>query len=54
MLGFLLEWVAAYYTREDSCSLARHQQLFADFRGAKRELNIPVPFKTPGRPTQPG
>jgi adenylate kinase family enzyme len=38
-LGFLLAWVEAYYTRDESCSLLRHQQLFRAFGGAKRELN---------------
>lgn len=38
MLDFLLGWVSAYYTRDDSCSLLRHEQLFQAFAGAKREL----------------
>lgn len=41
VLDFLLGWVRAYYTREDSCSLMRHQQLFEDFKGPKREVTVP-------------
>ncbi len=37
-LDFLLGWVRAYYTRDESCSLRRHEQLFSAFAGAKREL----------------
>jgi len=50
MLGFLLDWVRAYYTRDDSCSLARHRQLFDDFKGAKREFTAPVSFCAPEVP----
>ncbi len=42
LLDFLLEWVRAYYTRDESCSLVRHQRLFQDFNGVKRELTSPV------------
>jgi adenylate kinase family enzyme len=38
MLKFLLGWVREYYTRDESCSLRRHQQLFNAFAGSKREL----------------
>ena len=37
-LGFLLEWVAGYYTRDDAMSYARHQQLFDGFDGNKTEV----------------
>lgn len=46
MLAFLLEWVRAYYTREDSCSLQRHRRLFDEFRGAKRQCTAPVALGT--------
>jgi adenylate kinase family enzyme len=38
MLNSLLDWVRRYYTREESCSLGRHQQLFSAFTGSKREV----------------
>jgi adenylate kinase family enzyme len=38
MLDSLLNWVRDYYTRDESCSLGRHQQLFRAFAGRKREL----------------
>jgi adenylate kinase family enzyme len=38
MLEFLLGWVRGYYTRDESCSLRRHEQLFSAFGGPKREL----------------
>ncbi len=38
MLPFLLEWVSAYYTRSDRCSLAWHRRVFDAFNGAKREV----------------
>lgn len=41
MLDFLLGWVRAYYTRDESCSLVRHQQLFLAFGGPKREAVAP-------------
>ncbi|MGO8970613.1 MAG: hypothetical protein ACLQDQ_13720 [Myxococcaceae bacterium] len=47
LLDFLLEWVRAYYTRNESCSLSRHQQLFRDFNGLKRELRFPPVIPTP-------
>jgi adenylate kinase family enzyme len=46
MLAFLLEWVRAYYTREDSCSLQRHRRLFDEFRGAKRQCIAPAALGT--------
>jgi adenylate kinase family enzyme len=42
MLDFLLSWVRAYYTRDESCSLMRHQQLFQAFTGPKREVTLPL------------
>lgn len=39
-LAFLLEWVAAYYTREDAMSYARHRRLFNGFEGSKTEVNM--------------
>lgn len=41
-LGFLLSWVSAYYTRDESCSLRRHEQLFLAFAGPKREVRAPL------------
>lgn len=38
MLPFLLEWVSAYYTRSDRCSLAWHLRVFEGFEGAKRHV----------------
>ena len=43
LLEFLLQWVRAYYTRDESCSLVRHERLFQSFKGPKRELTSPVP-----------
>ena len=37
-LAFLLEWVAAYYTREDTLSYLHHRRLFDAFAGNKREV----------------
>lgn len=37
-LPMLLEWVAAYYTRNDDLSLAAHRRIFDGFPGPKREL----------------
>jgi len=37
-LGFLLEWVAGYYTRDDAMSYARHRQIFDGFSGNKTEV----------------
>ncbi len=45
MLDFLLGWVSAYYTREESCSLARHQRLFRAFAGPKREVTSPLQLR---------
>jgi adenylate kinase family enzyme len=47
MLDFLLGWVRAYYTRDESCSLLRHVQLFREFAGAKRELTREPDLATP-------
>lgn len=40
-LGFLLDWVAAYYTRQDSMSLHGHRALFDDYDGPKCDLRRP-------------
>jgi len=37
-LGFLLEWVAGYYTRDDAMSYARHRAIFDAFGGNKTEV----------------
>ena len=37
-LGFLLAWVAEYYTRDGPMSLRAHQALFARYAGSKVEL----------------
>lgn len=37
-LSFLLEWVGAYYTRDDACSYAYHRRVFDTFGGAKTEV----------------
>ncbi len=37
-LPALLDWVHAYYTRDDDLSLAAHRRLFDAFEGAKREV----------------
>jgi adenylate kinase family enzyme len=37
-LAMLLDWVRAYATRDDACSLAAHRALYDRFPGAKREL----------------
>jgi ribosomal-protein-alanine N-acetyltransferase len=37
-LPALLDWVRAYYTREDDLSLAAHRRLFDAFGGAKKEI----------------
>jgi hypothetical protein len=36
--AFLLEWVAAYYTRADTLSYLHHRRLFDAFAGSKREV----------------
>ena len=38
MLPFLLDWVAKYYERDDSCSYAWHRRLFDSHAGPKREI----------------
>ncbi len=43
MLPFLLEWVAQYDVRTDSCSLAWHRRVFDAFDGPKRELTEQQP-----------
>ena len=42
MLDFLLGWVRDYYTRDDSCSLLRHRELFRAYVGVKREIVTPL------------
>jgi len=37
-LGFLLEWVAGYYSRDDAMSYGRHRQIFDEFGGNKTEV----------------
>lgn len=37
-LAFLLEWVEAYYARDDVCSYAYHRRVFDAFGGAKAEV----------------
>jgi adenylate kinase family enzyme len=37
-LEFLLQWVAAYYERDDSMSWRAHQALFARYSGPKRRV----------------
>lgn len=37
-LGSLLDWVGEYETRDDDCSLRRHQAIFDGYGGAKREF----------------
>ncbi len=37
-LGFLLEWVAGYYSRDDAMSYGRHWQIFDEFGGNKTEV----------------
>ncbi len=38
-LEMLLDWIRAYPTREDVCSLNAHQQLYDNFEGIKSMLN---------------
>jgi adenylate kinase family enzyme len=38
MLPFLLDWVAAYYERDDAMSYRAHRRIFEGYGGAKREL----------------
>jgi hypothetical protein len=38
MLAALLAWVEAYYTRDDTCSLAAHRQLYDSYFGKKTEI----------------
>ena len=40
-LEFLLGWVRQYQSRTDEYSLARHRELFENFRGPKVELSAP-------------
>jgi len=37
-LGFLLEWVADYYSREGDLSFASHVELFESYAGSKRRV----------------
>lgn len=37
-LAFLLDWVAAYYTRDDDMSLKAHRRIFDAYAGPKREI----------------
>jgi hypothetical protein len=37
-LGFLLEWVAGYYERDDAMSSACHRRVFDGFCGNKTEI----------------
>lgn len=37
-LGFLLDWVRTYETRDDEFSLTRHRAIFDSFAGAKYEI----------------
>lgn len=37
-LAFLLDWVRAYYTRDDALSLAAHEALFHRYAGPKQRL----------------
>ncbi len=37
-LGFLLDWVAGYYTRDDAMSYGRHRRLFDGYGGNKTEV----------------
>jgi adenylate kinase family enzyme len=37
-LGFLLDWVRAYESRQDELSLSAHRALFEEFNGPKLEL----------------
>lgn len=40
-LAFLLEWVAGYYQRDDTMSLAAHRALFERYAGPKRRITEP-------------
>lgn len=44
MLGPLLDWVAAYYTRDDQWSLAFHRRIFDEFTGPKTEITGAAPM----------
>ena len=37
-LAFLLDWVAGYFTRDDTMSYTRHRRLFDGFAGTKTEV----------------
>jgi len=39
-LNFLLEWVSAYYEREDAMSYACHRRVFDEFGGPKTEVTL--------------
>jgi len=38
-LEMLLEWIRAYPTRNDECSLAAHEKLYENFEGSKSIVN---------------
>ncbi len=40
MFEALQEWVAAYYSRDDDCSLALHRRLFDSYSGEKEEIGV--------------
>src|SRR5262249_1507424 len=43
MLANLQAWVAAYYTRDDDWSYARHRRIFDEHAGRKIEYTAPPP-----------
>jgi adenylate kinase family enzyme len=47
-LGFLLSWVAEYYTRDGPLSLRAHRQCFDAYRGRKVELRVLPLVDPPG------
>ncbi|WP_119292740.1 AAA family ATPase [Azohydromonas sediminis] len=46
-LPLLLDWVAAYDTREGPLSLAAHRRCFDGYAGPKRELTAPLDLGAP-------
>jgi adenylate kinase family enzyme len=46
-LPMLLNWVRAYYNREDELSLAAHRACFEGYRGSKVAFNSPLDLESP-------
>ena len=46
-LEFLLEWLAAYYSRDDDMSLLAHKRVYEGYAGVKHWLSSPADYQPP-------